>query len=60
MLPAQFILWLMIFPLAVTAFFIATAIRVFIFLFNSPVDIWIMLGESLKEPKIKEEKTKNQ
>lgn len=60
MLPIQFLLWLIVFPLSVTAFFVATTIRVFIFLFNCPVDIWIMIGESLREPKIKEQKTKNQ
>lgn len=60
MLLSQFILWLIVFPLAVITFLVGTAIRVVIFLFNCPVDIWNMLGDSIDKPKIKEENIKNQ
>lgn len=59
MLPTQFIIWLVMFPLAVLSFFVVTSIKTFIFLFNCPVDIWTIIGRGLEEAEL-EEKNKKQ
>jgi hypothetical protein len=54
MLPTQFILWLIIFPLVVCGFLINTSVRAFIFLFNCPFDTWRYIGKSLDEIQLEE------
>lgn len=58
MFPTQFIIWLVMFPLAVLSFFVVTAVKSFVFLFNCPVDIWIIIGESLQQAQLEEKDKK--
>jgi hypothetical protein len=50
----QAILWGVLYPITLIGFALHTALQIIWFLFNSPVDIWHMIGESLNEMKPKE------
>ncbi len=54
MFPAQLMLWLVMFPLAILSFFVVTTVKAFVFLFNCPVDIWTIIGKSLEQAKQQE------
>lgn len=45
----QAIIWGILYPITFLGFVCVTLWQVFWFLFNSPVDVWNMVGETLKE-----------
>jgi hypothetical protein len=49
---AKLIAWLVLYPLTLLGFVMTTVFSVFSFLFNSPVDIWIMISKTLDEEKV--------
>jgi hypothetical protein len=49
MLLAKIGIWLLLYPLTVTGFFILSLFEWIHFLFNSPVDVWNVITKSIKE-----------
>lgn len=45
----QAIIWSILYPITLLGFVCVTLWRIFWFLFNSPVDIWTMIGEAVNE-----------
>ena len=45
----QAILWCILYPITLLGYFCVTIWQTFWFLFNSPVDIWVMIGETIRE-----------
>lgn len=41
------ILWLLIYPMACVAYFFVAIVEAITFLFNSPVDVWILISEAV-------------
>ena len=43
----KLILWLLIYPSALVVYFSVAILEAITFLFNSPVDIWILISEAV-------------
>ena len=43
----KILLWLLVYPVAFVIFFSVAILEAVTFLFNSPVDIWILISEAV-------------
>jgi len=44
------IFWLALYPLTVAGFILTSAWEVILFLFNSPIDVWNIIGRAFDDP----------
>lgn len=42
-------LWLLIYPIIMLKFVVATSLEIFLFVFHSPVDVWVSINNVLEE-----------
>lgn len=54
------IIWSILYPVTLLGFMTFKVCQICWFLFNSPVDIWNMIGDSIKESEKQQDGTDNQ